>query len=195
MKCFNLRNSIILRMFNIFSLRETVKKALFLASTLRCQAVDLNLWADECYHVFSVYFSKEWINRLNLVYSTKSFGGKHSKSKTYSFRDVRKSASTDPCHCLMYDRSAFLVGRYLNLTYSECSYSNVINNMITNNIGCGGILNLYDLNTNEFLESLDVFRGSRIHGIRYSTSHRKLVVFGGKLVAIVIFEEQENPHR
>nr|CAH0107907.1 unnamed protein product [Daphnia galeata] len=55
--------------------------------------------------------------------------------------------------------------------------------------GCGGFINLYDFDSNELLESLDIFRGSRIHGIQYSPQNRTAIVFGGKLLALVAFND------
>jgi hypothetical protein len=51
---------------------------------------------------------------------------------------------------------------------------------------------LYDFNSNKLLESLDIFRGARIHGIQYSLQNRTLIVFGGKLLALVSFNDSET---
>ncbi|KAI9558766.1 hypothetical protein GHT06_015555 [Daphnia sinensis] len=58
--------------------------------------------------------------------------------------------------------------------------------------GCGGFLNLYNLESNELLESLDVFRGARIHGIQYSPHNETVVVFGGKLIAVVALDGSQS---
>ncbi|XP_046645596.1 WD repeat-containing protein 6-like [Daphnia pulicaria] len=58
--------------------------------------------------------------------------------------------------------------------------------------GCGGFINLYDFDSNELLESLDIFRGARIHGIRYSHQNKTVIVFGGKLFALVSFNDSET---
>ena len=55
--------------------------------------------------------------------------------------------------------------------------------------GCGGWINLYDFKSNELLESLDIFRGSRIHGLQYCAPIKKVVVFGGKLLAVVAVDD------
>lgn len=68
-------------------------------------------------------------------------------------------------------------------------YFRVSNNNVCKTAGCGGFINLYDFDSNELLESLDIFRGSRIHGIQYSPQNRTAIVFGGKLLALVAFND------
>lgn len=58
--------------------------------------------------------------------------------------------------------------------------------------GCGGFLNLYNLDSNELLESLDIFRGARIHGIQYSSHNETVVAFGGKLLAVVTLNRSQS---
>lgn len=52
-------------------------------------------------------------------------------------------------------------------------------------IGCGGFLNVYSLFSTRLLDSVDLFRGSRIHAIRSTSSGGEIIVFGGKHVALV----------
>lgn len=46
-------------------------------------------------------------------------------------------------------------------------------------------MNVYSLFSTRLLDSIDLFRGSRIHGIRSTSSEGGTIVFGGKHVALV----------
>ena len=52
-------------------------------------------------------------------------------------------------------------------------------------LGSGGFLNLYDVKSNQLLESVNLFRGARIHGIRISQSEKLIFVYGGKKVSVL----------
>lgn len=48
------------------------------------------------------------------------------------------------------------------------------------------------MDSNELLESLDIFRGARIHGIQYSSHNETVVAFGGKLLAVVALNRSQS---
>lgn len=51
--------------------------------------------------------------------------------------------------------------------------------------GSGGFLKLYNLQEFQLLDTVDLFHGSRIHGIRSLPNHKDVVVFGGKQMALI----------
>lgn len=59
-------------------------------------------------------------------------------------------------------------------------------------LGYGGFLNIYSLNSTHLLDSIDLFRGSRIHGIRSAPHEDQVIVFGGKHIAILRVEITEE---
>ena len=60
-------------------------------------------------------------------------------------------------------------------------------------IGCGGFINLFDVNSNQLLENVDVFEGSRISGIRVSLDLKTIIIFGGKKVMVAKVALNSNP--
>jgi len=62
--------------------------------------------------------------------------------------------------------------------------------------GCGGFLNLYNVKSNQLIESLDLFKGARIHGIRTLANNADaIIVFGGKSIKILNFNPENEKLR
>ena len=64
-----------------------------------------------------------------------------------------------------------------------------VNQIASNNslppLGSGGFLNVYSLESTLLLDSIDLFRGARIHGIQSCTHKKSIIVYGGRQIAVV----------
>ena len=89
-----------------------------------------------------------------------------------------------------------LEGNQLILLYVEFPHIFFIGHLIAllKTTGSGGFINLYDFHDHQLLDSVDLFRGSRIHGIHPApNNNRTAAVFGGKRLALIEIE-QDNTH-